>query len=291
MSKTVKIPNHMKPMWECVVNGTSHKYPAGTTQEVPDAVAAVIEGGQAVKPKLPKPTPPSWNDLSDKPFGESETGGDTLTWDGNTEGLVSFDVEENGKIISYMYKISDAVPTQADFANGCTVNIILDGNVVVTNELSAEQIESVYSEYGFVPLEGLYIVPEDNFQIDGGVLPEAGVYHLNPEALEPGVIFSLTIPGYTGFPSVKTIEPKYLPGPMIMWSDGTYLYNSEDTSDETNRIPLEQLRSAFYAGRCLYLGIDGIFISLSFFERGDYGGVTYIVLDEIKEFYTAEYTP
>ena len=55
----------------------------------------------------------SWNDLEDKPFGDESTGGDTLTWDGNTDGLicVPHPYYEDYKL----YKISDSVPNQTDF--------------------------------------------------------------------------------------------------------------------------------------------------------------------------------
>lgn len=40
--KTVKIPNCMNP-FEVIVNNHRYRYPGGTTQEVPDEVAEVIE--------------------------------------------------------------------------------------------------------------------------------------------------------------------------------------------------------------------------------------------------------
>lgn len=43
MSKVVKIPSHMVPCFVCEVNGQKYFYPAGTEQEVPEAVASVIE--------------------------------------------------------------------------------------------------------------------------------------------------------------------------------------------------------------------------------------------------------
>lgn len=40
--KTIMIPECMNP-FEVIINGVKHSYPAGTEQEVPDEVAAVIE--------------------------------------------------------------------------------------------------------------------------------------------------------------------------------------------------------------------------------------------------------
>ena len=84
MAKSVKIPDNMSP-WKAIINGIEYVYPAGTTQEVPDDVAAFIERISKVEPKKEPVLPPfipsgggggstpsggvtSWNDLTDKPF-------------------------------------------------------------------------------------------------------------------------------------------------------------------------------------------------------------------------------
>lgn len=62
-----KIPEDMRP-WECNVNGVKYVYPAGTEQNVPAEVAAIIDAyweNQAVD--YPE-TGISFNDLKDKPF-------------------------------------------------------------------------------------------------------------------------------------------------------------------------------------------------------------------------------
>lgn len=58
MSKTVKIPECMNP-FEVIVNGKHYSYPAGTTQEVPDDVAAVIEAHEQAHEEQPAPPPPT----------------------------------------------------------------------------------------------------------------------------------------------------------------------------------------------------------------------------------------
>lgn len=50
MSKSVKIPAGPDP-WVCRINEKTYSYPAGTTQTVPDEVAAVIAANQAMEPK------------------------------------------------------------------------------------------------------------------------------------------------------------------------------------------------------------------------------------------------
>ena len=58
MSKTVKIPECMNP-FEVFINGKHYSYPAGTTQEVPDDVAAVIEAHEQVHEEQTAPPPPT----------------------------------------------------------------------------------------------------------------------------------------------------------------------------------------------------------------------------------------
>ncbi len=57
MAKTVKIPDNMSP-WEATINGLKYVYPAGTTQEVPDEVAALIERLSNLEPEKEPIAPP-----------------------------------------------------------------------------------------------------------------------------------------------------------------------------------------------------------------------------------------
>lgn len=146
----------------------------------------------------------SWNDLTDKPFGEVTTRveGDTLTWDGNKDGLVN--------VMGMIYKISDNVLTADDVQNGATVTTS-DGT---QTSCSGSEIREWIETYGVVAFSGVYSVPSDNFEASGIVFPEAGIYVMADDAA-PAYVKSITIPGYTGFVSEQTvitpIDTKYLP--------------------------------------------------------------------------------
>jgi hypothetical protein len=147
----------------------------------------------------------SWNDLTDKPFGESY--GDTLTWDGNTEGHVFVDPIGDGMTM-VLVKVSDAIPTKQDFSAGA---ITENSNGVISDNTAQSNIgviQNSFTEDGFVFMMEYAVVPYDNYVFDGVALPEAGVYFVIMGGVKT---LSLTIPGYTGFPVVKTIDPKYLP--------------------------------------------------------------------------------
>ena len=50
MSKSVKIPAGVDP-WVCRINTKTYSYPAGSTQTVPDEVAALISANEAMEPE------------------------------------------------------------------------------------------------------------------------------------------------------------------------------------------------------------------------------------------------
>lgn len=205
--KTVTIPTSQSP-FVVMVNGAKYVYPAGSVQDVPDEVAVVIEAHnkQTAKPNEPVEAPfdcdcgggggggVSWNDLKDKPFYDSPTGGDTLYWDGNTDGLVS--------VMDMLYKVSDALPTMDDFSNGCIVTFPSGSTYEVTAEQIAEMNAGLTSL--IIITEFCFIALEDGADVSGLLLPERGIYCAD-------IMTSLTIPGYTGFPNVKKLDEKYLP--------------------------------------------------------------------------------
>lgn len=140
----------------------------------------------------------SWNDLEDRPVVMA--GGDTLTWDGNTDGLVSTLVFGELPV----YKVSDVVVTLDDCPNG-----IIVGGTAEDITVPYDEIVTAYNDIGMIGVEFFYCVPSDGFEIPDTVFPEKGIYLLSL----PGevVVTKLTIPGYTGFPSTIKLDAKYLP--------------------------------------------------------------------------------
>ena len=151
----------------------------------------------------------SWNDLTDKPFYEETTTtvGDTLTWDGNTDGLAC--------ALDLLYKVSNKTFT-LDELNGSVINMSDGQSFTCTTEDSSlfELADGVY-----VLGDPVAYVSEQAAGIDLGdgiMFPEAGLYFLAEDASD-GLFYvsSLTIPGYTDFVNtttiVKTIDTKYLP--------------------------------------------------------------------------------
>lgn len=162
-----------------------------------------------------------YNKLDNKPVGETITYGDTLTWDGNTDGLVS--------VVDIMFKVSDAVLTKEDCANGLSFTFAGE-----TFTLSGEEAQSAFADDGFCITEYVALVPTDNYDAgDDLVFPEAGVYFVSADGM---TVTELGIPGYT-FTNIeiKKLDKKFLP-PMRMVVNFTRVddkANGDATADKT----------------------------------------------------------
>lgn len=253
------------------------------SDNLPGAVRTVPQGsGKSVQTDWNQMDETAPDYLKNKPFGDMPTGGDTLYWDGNTEGLVC--------VADMVYKVSDAVPTADDVANGCV------------GTAAAGVVELHFSDTGngiLLEDNGLAVIVSDSgigIDMGGFAFQEAGTY-LNGTLN----VKSFTIPGYTGFPVTKKIEKKYLPGAVILYTDGTYLYDSDDTTDETNRTTAERLKAHLNSGMTVYvyatlesLGVP-MFCHASAIGLVDMGGPTIGAVGvnystSCAMYYTAEYT-
>lgn len=145
-------------------------------------------------------------------------GGDTLTWDGNTEGLA---VDNLG----ILYKVSELTLTAEDIVNGVSCYF---GEEIT---LSSSEIESdSHAMYIGGVVAVIYEAGVGVDLGDGCVFPEKGVYFM-----KEGDTYTeyLTINGYTGFPTTK-LKEEYLPNGMVVdlgtptLEDGCYLI--EDVS-------------------------------------------------------------
>lgn len=258
-----------------------------------DAEISAMSGINFVDERNPKSFggASNWADIPGKPF--TTVGGDTLTWDGNTEGRVSMAGE--------LYKVSDAVPTIQDFANGATFTVS-NGIEETMMAVAAEEIRDFSATEGF-PLilihDFVWIPLENNIELDGMVFPEKGIY---VGAFGGVYVSSLTIPGYTGFPTEK-INPEVLPGATVLYGDATgedvYIHSTPDVTAADNRVTMSQMYGLLKSGRSIYLqldmGVESYTASLISIGSG-YGymtaGIGIAMNNQVvtMAFYTAEYT-
>ena len=131
---------------------------------------------------------------------------DTLTWDGNTDGLVSVE--------GSFYKVSDAVPILSDFSNGVSVistNIsdLTEKEVQIPADLIGEPTPGIVMIAGG---EVGFCVSSESVGIDIGdglIFDEPGTYLAK---IQRNFVSSLTISGYTGFTKieVRQMAPEFL---------------------------------------------------------------------------------
>lgn len=217
-------------------------------------------------------------------FGDFPTGGDTLTWDGNTDGLESVDLTESLGFV--YYKISDSTLTMNDFTNGAVV--VTNAGFSITNE------EAILAELDglLAGADGLFlVVPENDFSADlgDGVIMNVahkGIYAAIANEMH---VAKMTIDGYTGFPSIKTLDKKYLPPLCRVYLNGdNYIYKDNFWREKMTRT---ELLSVIDDNRqiqvCAAFATETSFYNV--YEMGVSDTYGYITVKE-KKHYTAEYT-
>lgn len=169
-----------------------------------------------------------------------EVGGDTLTWDGNTEGLVSTP-SPSGEI---WYKVSDNVITMNDLSQGSSVTM---------GDISADLTEYLYDTG------------------DGVIIFDVGAFFSETiEGVPKGIylaqgVSSLTINGYTGFTQTK-IKEELLPE-----SVKSLLYYVKINEDEDGNAFLEGgsyeearqiIENGGFVKGLLYGGTESVMVNL-----------------------------
>lgn len=134
---------------------------------------------------------PDFENIDNSPF--ETIGGDTLTWDGNTEGLENID--------GAFWKISDAAPSIEELSHGYSLTIRSP-----EGENTFTEADVPIPETGPVIIgEFCIIIPEDT-NGDGFVIGK-GTYFLGDSTTYTS---SFTINGYTGF-TITKLKSEYLP--------------------------------------------------------------------------------
>ena len=126
-------------------------------------------------------------------------GGDTLTWDGNTEGLVS--------VADSYFRVIETVPTFAELQNGGSITTdtgtAVFPNAQITVEQMGAQVYCINTPGGPMAI----FASGDGAELEGFAL-QKGIY-LSQAC-------SLQINGYTGFETTK-LKEEYLPsGGMVI---------------------------------------------------------------------------
>lgn len=153
----------------------------------------------------------AYDDLKNKPFGETTEYSDTFVWDGNTEGL------QEHLFAPSLYKVSDVIVPADDMAvffdKGIRLTVATPDGGVITGYISNVNynpgltdtiVLSASSDDGLITDVNVCLFY--NYDNDNG-----GMYLGNDSTL--GYVSSITFPGFGGFTKteIKTIDPKFLP--------------------------------------------------------------------------------
>lgn len=227
----------------------------------------------------------SWNDLTDKPFGDENV---TIEWDGDATGrLVTMEGSSEAGAYAY-YKVSDYTPTVDELQDGHFTHVIeLDGTVTA-NEFPI--LAQDLTESTGISMIGLYSESQNGGVPAGFVFPEAvsaeglnaeaGIYFYGRlEGDSPEHISSLT------YGSLKKLDPKYLPDdigglPVVELTDVSLrsLHNGEPValSSEVAAV-LENIKANERIFLSIPISDDVPYpVSLILTKAPEEGGVVYI---------------
>ena len=113
---------------------------------------------------------------------------DTLTWDGNTDGLISIENENLG----VYYRVSDIGITSEDLNKyGLSVVNSLASGTYAAGEISTSEEVVVEGQVIFVPYDNCHSTNLDQ------IIPNRGIYFANNSI--NGVTTSITLPSYEVF--------------------------------------------------------------------------------------------
>lgn len=175
------------------------------------ALVKQIGSGGAWPSDLPKPSVGG--------YGYTEQSNQTtITWDGDTSGLVSVNIED-----MVYYKVSNNTPSGDDLIGGRVVYLNNIGELL-NKDITPERIMQVGS---IISISNVFISLEDNYTISGITFPEKGVYFEWRVSYDNIICYTKSLT-YGTPDTVHKIDEKYLPeagGGMMV---GHILYNEDD---------------------------------------------------------------
>lgn len=182
------------------------------------------------KERYKLPSSVRWEDIENPPFYKKENG-DTLIWNGNTNGL-----EKTGNY----YKVSTSTPTASDFDKGCTLYGFLNGEDVerdLTELIKAEQPKGYHQYNADILAMGLWVIVAYNDCTWLGNTFTKGTYFMyNPTSV---VVTRLTIDEYTGFGIIKQLDSDFVDAytkgeTNTLIEDAKYELNTTITNERTD---------------------------------------------------------
>lgn len=144
-----------------------------------------------------------------------------ITWDGNTEGLLStsadVDMGSDGVVTFYAYKVSDKVLSKTNIIGAEATLIYEDGSEDTHSDISSDELIDVNSNGSFINNNtSFFVITEDNTTADLSAMvpgltvdfPESGIWFLKPEMSGTVMFCTKSLIART---DIIKIDSKYLP--------------------------------------------------------------------------------
>ena len=223
-------------------------------------VLTVPRGGTSVQSDWNQTDETAADFIKNKPFGEMETGLDTLVWNASNFS------ENTPIVLDAFFLASDKVFNVNDLADeGYTMTLSFGGQSS-TDTVSKSEIlnneDNIFLDDGFCLVDSIMIIPFDNYDLsalvgDSFIIPQKGIYM--------GVMlayydFTIQFHGITVFSGTKKINDAYIPAitydklpkKIILYHDNEgYLY-ADDTADTSKRMTRAELLRLFETGFVLW---------------------------------------
>ena len=145
----------------------------------------------------------SWNDLTDKPFGEKEVGSNILIWDCDTTGKESPD--------GMMYFVCDAEVTYEELKKSAVVEIYSDGSQIFSFDFITQINDS-----DVIITEAFAYAKFDGAKLGNITYPKRGFY-CYPNGDEFRIILDESVKPFKTIETVP-IDTKYLPDVVSDWN-------------------------------------------------------------------------
>lgn len=226
----------------------------------------------------------SWNDLTDKPFGEESV---IIEWDGNTEGRDAFEFDTE----TIYYKVSDVVPSREELV-GHTIEWTVNGSI---HSMEQSMIEFLEQHTGCFIFNYCIVVQDTEITINDKAYtaPSTGVYFLKMAENDYGCSLDYEVT------DLRYLDEKFIPntiarksdisevgsGGVTSWNDledkPFYEENNIVTvvesqsiarTDSTDTYSLYQIGQSvdISAGETYTVSIDGVETTLVAVDYGDY---------------------
>lgn len=198
--------------------------------------------------------------------------GDTITWDGvvGDRPFASTEFNMGGNIYRITaVLVSESTPS-VDLLNsaGCIVTTSVNGTNNVSNVTFSMDASGMWAKTDM----GVNITYADGVEVDGIVLPKAGVYFASQvNGANKFFTTSMTCPGVNFLAQKKVIKEEYLPGNLgsgvkevtYYAGEGTgasntfYIYKTSDTSNVATRVTHDDIRYAIQNGTNILVKHEG----------------------------------